>query len=83
MSAVICGYCGERFAENQGQPACAACPLKGGCRYVRCPRCGYENPCEPPWVGKLRAWLKTDDARAAGYGETQYPQDAREAKRAR
>lgn len=69
MSKVTCGYCGDVFAEDLGQPTCASCPVKGGCRFVRCPKCGYENPCEPDWVAKLRRWLRSDDARAAGYAQ--------------
>lgn len=59
-----CGLCGLSFHEDRGQPACAACPLARACRYVRCPRCGFENPVTPgwmepaawePWSARLRA----------------------------
>jgi hypothetical protein len=83
MNRHVCGYCGEHFAEDQGQQACASCPLKGGCHFVRCPKCGYENPCTPEWMARLRAWLGTIDARAAGHADERAPQDAREAQRAR
>jgi hypothetical protein len=78
MSATICGYCGESFAEDQGQPACGSCPLRGGCHYVRCPHCGYENPAAPGWISRLRSWLLTEDARAADYGDVEEPRDGRE-----
>lgn len=48
-----CGRCGTRFGEDRGQPACRSCPLADGCRYVRCPACGYENPVTPGWVEAL------------------------------
>lgn len=55
---LACGLCGARFAEDRGQPACLACPLLAGrCRYVRCPRCGYENPLRPPWLARVEGWL--------------------------
>ena len=49
-----CGFCGERFTEDRGQPACRSCPLAEACRYVRCPHCSYENPVTPGWVDRLR-----------------------------
>lgn len=49
-----CGYCGYKFSETEAVPACRGCPLAGGCRLVRCPRCGYEMPPEP----KLLTWLR-------------------------
>lgn len=66
MSAVTCGYCGDVFAEDTAQPTCAACPLKGGCQLVRCPRCGYENPVEPQWLSRIRGWIQAREARAEG-----------------
>lgn len=60
MSLVTCGFCHTRFEEDSGQPTCGACPLKGGCSFVRCPECGYENPTTPEWMSKLRSWLRTD-----------------------
>lgn len=77
MSAMACGYCGRTFAEDQGQPACANCPLKGGCRFVRCPHCGYENPCAPHWVERLRGWLGADAARGSERADARDYGDAR------
>ncbi len=51
---VTCGYCGRAFEENRAQPTCQACPLSHGCRAIRCPHCGYENPAAPAWLGKLK-----------------------------
>jgi rubredoxin len=62
-----CGFCGRVFAEDEGQPTCGSCPLKGGCQLVRCPHCGYENPVAPPWLARVRAWFGTAAARSAGY----------------
>ncbi|MDH4046278.1 MAG: hypothetical protein OEW06_17660, partial [Gemmatimonadota bacterium] len=60
-SAMSCGMCGKAFAEDRGQPACQSCPLSSGCRFIHCPHCGYENPVEPAWLGKLRLWLRLDE----------------------
>jgi len=79
MSAITCAYCGRTFAEDQGQPACASCPLKGGCRFLRCPHCGYENPCAPSWVERLKAWVASDAGRADDRAEAGTNRDAREA----
>ena len=39
------------------------CPLHTGCRFVRCPYCGFENPVEPSWLLTLRKWWRLDEAR--------------------
>jgi hypothetical protein len=83
MSGVTCGYCGRTFAEDQGQPACASCPLKGGCRFLRCPHCGYENPCPPHWVERLRGWLGSESGRPNERDEASLNTDAREAHKGR
>lgn len=62
MTLVTCGYCRETFAEDRGQPACGACPLKSGCSLVRCPHCGFENPSTPDWILRLRSWFRTEEA---------------------
>lgn len=54
---LTCGYCGRRFTEDRGQPACRGCPLGDACHTIRCPHCGYENPLEPAWLGRLARWL--------------------------
>ncbi len=54
---VTCGFCGRSFEQDRAQPACRACPLARGCKAVRCPHCGYENPVAPAlpgWLGRLR-----------------------------
>jgi len=60
---VTCGMCCRSFDEDRGQAACHACPLQSGCRFVRCPHCGFENPVEPPWLLTLRRWWKLDEPR--------------------
>jgi hypothetical protein len=58
-----CGFCARTFAQDEGQPTCAACPLKGGCQFLRCPYCGYENPVTPLWLTRLRSWLEPSQCR--------------------
>jgi len=79
MSVMTCGYCGRSFPEDQGQPTCAECPLKGACRFVRCPYCGYENPTTPAWVERLRSWLGAEGR--SGRADERINSDAREADR--
>jgi hypothetical protein len=67
VSDHTCGFCGQTFAQDEGQPTCRSCPLKGACQMVRCPHCGYENPVTPPWVARVRAWFGSAAARRAGY----------------
>ena len=61
-ATMTCGLCQKPFVEDRAQPTCQACPLSARCRFVHCPHCGYENPVEPPWLGKLRTWLRLDEA---------------------
>lgn len=61
---VTCGFCGSAFAEDRGQATCQRCPLSDGCRFVRCPACGYENPVAPAWLQRLRAWTRHGEAEA-------------------
>jgi len=63
VTTLTCWYCRKPFTEDRAQAACQACPLSTGCRYLHCPHCGYENPVEPAWLGKLKSWLKFDEAR--------------------
>ncbi len=54
---MTCGFCGRTFEEDRAQPTCQACPLSRGCRAIRCPHCGYENPAvpaAPAWLLRLR-----------------------------
>ncbi len=51
--ATVCGFCAYGFLEDRAQPVCRRCPLAAGCRFVRCPRCGYENPVAPAWLVRL------------------------------
>lgn len=39
-----CSFCGYAFSEEDGRKACGACSMFGGCRSIKCPRCGYEMP---------------------------------------
>jgi len=51
-----CGYCGLEFEEAESRHHCEACLVSAGCRFVRCPRCGYENPEETGLVRWIRSW---------------------------
>lgn len=37
---IKCPLCGNAF-EKGARPACASCPMGGGCNSTCCPRCGY------------------------------------------
>lgn len=50
-----CSYCGFEFEAAAARTACAGCFKSGGCRGVRCPRCGYDMPEE---IGLIR-WIRT------------------------
>jgi hypothetical protein len=63
VRSVVCGYCGGTFAEDRGQSACQTCPLGDGCRFVRCPSCGYENPLPPRWLERLRGLFGDRESR--------------------
>jgi hypothetical protein len=67
VSGYRCGFCDRTFMQDEAQPTCASCPLRGGCQLVRCPHCGYENPTEPAWLSRVRGWFATAEARSAGY----------------
>jgi|JRYG01.1.fsa_nt_gb rubredoxin len=47
---MTCSFCMHRFEEEDGLKACGACASFGGCRHVKCPRCGYEMPQTPDLV---------------------------------
>jgi hypothetical protein len=52
----VCGFCGHHFTTAESAEGCARCSLfgAGGCRFIRCPKCGYEM--SPP--ARLPALLK-------------------------
>ena len=37
-----CPLCGHEFDRQVAAEACAGCPVAGGCKLIRCPKCGYE-----------------------------------------
>jgi hypothetical protein len=39
----ICGYCDKYFSEP-GVAGCGSCSHSNGCKKVKCPYCGYDNP---------------------------------------
>lgn len=55
---MVCGFCAKEFVEDKAQTACGACALNGGCRWLRCPHCGYENPEPPRWMHNLMSLLQ-------------------------
>ncbi|MHB9024291.1 MAG: hypothetical protein ACYC7E_08960 [Armatimonadota bacterium] len=54
---VTCPMCGEHFTEEASRLTCTHCSLLGGgCRKLRCPRCGYEMP-QPARLPRLLSRL--------------------------
>ncbi len=53
---VTCSLCRFEFTEAEGLALCGKCALLGGCRFIRCPRCGYEMPRTPGLVKWVRGW---------------------------
>ena len=49
---MICGFCGFKFEEEQGNKGCGGC--SGGCHGVHCPRFNYKNPMVPGVVKRLK-----------------------------
>lgn len=45
----------------------------GGCKSVRCPRCGYEMPEEPAFLGRIAAWFGKRRTPAAQVPEQPVP----------
>src|SRR5437660_11197929 len=62
---VRCSMCAFEFAETSSQGSCGKCALFSGCRYIRCPRCGYEMPRTPGLVKMVRRWVALRSARRA------------------
>ncbi len=48
-----CGFCGHELTEEGIEKACKGCSAFGGCRLVKCPNCGYEQPQQPKWLKAL------------------------------
>ena len=53
-----CPLCGLEFSKEDGNAACASCPLSKGCTMIRCPNCGYELAPETGLVRLLKSWRK-------------------------
>jgi hypothetical protein len=63
---VICSFCDKKFAEADAQKACQACSMFGGCKKVKCPYCGYEQPPVPAFLEKIveiqkKIWRDSND----------------------
>lgn len=71
---MTCGFCGLTFDVSEGQVDCPGCPLSGNCGYVRCPRCGFDNPREAALVKVIRGWLRRGGAE--DQSSTQEPKHA-------
>lgn len=78
-----CGFCGYEFEAEAGSTNCPGCPLRGHCGYIRCPRCGFDNPREAVLVRLIREWINQRretrkrpingrDPRLAVHGETRW-----------
>ncbi|PIQ87943.1 MAG: hypothetical protein COV73_01480 [Candidatus Omnitrophica bacterium CG11_big_fil_rev_8_21_14_0_20_43_6] len=48
-----CTLCGYKFSENEAEKACKNCPVKKGCKLLKCPNCGFETPPKPQWLKSL------------------------------
>ncbi len=53
-----CPFCNREFDADEARRACRGCSLMGGCRRVKCPHCGYEQPDEPRLVKWIRSKLQ-------------------------
>jgi rubredoxin len=62
---MICSFCTHSFTEEDGFKSCGKCASFGGCRLIKCPRCGYEMPQTPGLIKLLQNWnrRRTDAAR--------------------
>jgi rubredoxin len=59
-----CTLCGHEFSAEGGSAsggnesgtkvACKGCPIKKGCKLIKCPKCGFETPPEPKWLKFFR-----------------------------
>ncbi len=62
-TVIRCSMCAYEFAENSSEGSCGKCALFSGCRYIPCPRCGYEMPRTPGLVKMVRRWAARRAAR--------------------
>jgi hypothetical protein len=60
---MICSFCAYAFDEADGLKTCGSCAAFGGCRKVKCPRCGYEMPQVPDLLKFLKRLGKRRVAR--------------------
>jgi uncharacterized C2H2 Zn-finger protein len=51
-----CPLCGQRFARDEAKK-CSACPVRGGCKLLCCPRCGYGFVEESRLLKLMSRWL--------------------------
>lgn len=58
-----CGMCGHELTEAGIEKACRGCSAFGGCRLVKCPHCGYEQPQPPRWLKWLVEMAKRQQER--------------------
>lgn len=55
---MTCSFCALEFTEEEGHKTCGKCASFGGCRMVKCPRCGYESPQTPNLIKLLQKFGK-------------------------
>jgi ferrous iron transport protein A len=60
-----CSFCQFEFSEEAAEAACGRCALFGGCRFLRCPRCGFEMPRTPALIKLMRRWIDSHSRRHA------------------
>lgn len=57
-----CSLCGLQFREETARSACRGCGLVRKCELVKCPNCGFEMPCEPEWLKRIKMRRQNKDA---------------------
>lgn len=60
-----CPFCGVEFDAEAARKECRNCSMLGGCKKVKCPKCGYESPAETGLVKFIRKWRQRRHDRSA------------------
>lgn len=70
---VRCTFCNYEFTEEEARADCGKCALFGGCRFLRCPRCGFEMPQTPGMIKAIKGWLAKRRRRAEVQPASEFP----------
>lgn len=52
----ICNYCDKQFSKPS-TVGCGSCEFSRGCKKIKCPYCGYDNPPEGEEASFLQKFL--------------------------